>query len=147
MTFEIRFKPPHPARHPERLERTRLPRPSPLNRCREEKGEKKRQTLLEKINAMLPSEKIKAALTGNMEERLLLIRDSNKLVARAVLGSPKLTDQEIENFASMKNVTEEVLRLISHEPQIHEELRRDAATHQQSKHAHRCRASSDSSFE
>jgi hypothetical protein len=48
-----------------------------------------------------------------MEERLLLIRDSNKLVARAVLGSPKLTDMEIENFASMKNVTEEVLRLIA----------------------------------
>ena len=75
--------------------------------------EKKRETLLEKVNKMTPSEKIKTALTGNMEERLLLIRDSNKLVARAVLGSPKLTDQEIENIASMKNVTEEVLRLIS----------------------------------
>jgi hypothetical protein len=70
-------------------------------------------TLLQKISKMTPSEKIKTALTGNMEERLLLIRDSNKLVARAVLGSPKLTDQEIENIASMKNVTEEILRLIS----------------------------------
>jgi hypothetical protein len=74
---------------------------------------KKKKTLLEKLAAMSPSEKIKAALTGNMEERLVLIRDSNKLVARAVLGSPKLTDQEIENIASMKNVTEEVLRLIA----------------------------------
>jgi len=62
---------------------------------------------------MMPSEKIKTALTGNMEERFVLIRDSNKLVARAVLGSPKLSDQEVESFASMKNVTEEVLRLIS----------------------------------
>jgi hypothetical protein len=79
----------------------------------EDKKDAKKMTLLQKIGQMTPSEKIKTALTGNMEERLLLIRDSNKLVARAVLGSPKLTDQEIENIASMKNVTEEVLRLIS----------------------------------
>lgn len=72
-----------------------------------------RQTLLQRIGVMTPAEKIKTALTGNQEERLLLIRDSNKLVARAVLGSPKLTDAEIESFASMKNVSEEVLRLIS----------------------------------
>lgn len=73
----------------------------------------KRETLLQRINAMSPAEKIKTALTGNQEERLLLIRDSNKLVARAVLGSPKLSDAEVEAFATMKNVTEEVLRLIS----------------------------------
>lgn len=73
----------------------------------------KRETLLQKLGGMSPSEKIKTALTGNMEERLVLIRDSNKLVARAVLGSPKITDQEIENIASMKNVTEEVLRLVA----------------------------------
>jgi hypothetical protein len=72
-----------------------------------------RQTLLQRINAMTPAEKIKAALTGNQEERLVLIRDSNKLVARAVLGSPKLSDAEVEAFAMMKNVTEEVLRHIA----------------------------------
>jgi hypothetical protein len=81
-----------------------------------EEGEKKdpeRQTLLQRINSMTPAEKIKTALTGNQEERLALIRDSNKLVARAVLGSPKLTDGEVEAFAMMKNVTEEVLRNIA----------------------------------
>jgi hypothetical protein len=87
--------------------------PAALDLFEDDKKDVKKQTLLQKIGAMTPSEKIKCALTGNMEERLLLIRDSNKLVARAVLGSPKLTDQEIENIASMKNVTEEVLRLIS----------------------------------
>jgi hypothetical protein len=72
-----------------------------------------RQTLLQRINSMTPAEKIKAALTGNQEERLVLVKDSNKLVARAVLGSPKLSDAEVEAFASMKNVTEEVLRQIA----------------------------------
>lgn len=75
--------------------------------------EGKRQTLLQRLGALSPAEKIKTALTGNQEERLVLIRDSNKLVARAVLGSPKLSDAEVEAFASMKNVTEEVLRQIA----------------------------------
>jgi len=94
--------------------KTELPAaPAPIEPVAGEAGDKKRETLLQKINSMTPSEKIKTALTGNMEERFVLIRDSNKLVSRAVLGSPKITDQEIESFAAMKNVTEEVLRLIS----------------------------------
>lgn len=71
-----------------------------------------RQTLLQKINNMTVAEKINAALMGNQEERTILVRDSNKIVARAVLQSPKLSDQEVENIATMKNVSEEVLRLV-----------------------------------
>jgi hypothetical protein len=33
-------------------------------------------------------------------------------VAAAVLGSPKLTDAEVEGFAGMKNVSDQVLRTI-----------------------------------
>jgi hypothetical protein len=72
-----------------------------------------RETLLQRIGRMTAAEKISLALKGNQEERLVLIRDSNKVVARAVLQSPKVTEAEIDAFASMKNVTEEVLRLIS----------------------------------
>lgn len=72
-----------------------------------------RETLLQRISRMTAAEKIALALKGNQEERLVLIRDSNKVVARAVLQSPKLTDAEIEAYASMRNVTEEVLRLIA----------------------------------
>jgi hypothetical protein len=72
-----------------------------------------RQTLLQKIGRMTVAEKINAALMGNQEERTLLVRDSNKIVARAVIQSPKLSDQEVENIATMKNVSEEVLRLLA----------------------------------
>jgi len=72
-----------------------------------------RQTLLQKVNSMSVAEKINAALIGSHEERALLVRDSNKIVARAVLQSPKLSDQEAEHIATMKNVPEEVLRLIA----------------------------------
>jgi len=75
--------------------------------------QKERETLIEKINRMSVVEKIKAALTGNMETRSLLIRDSNKIISRAVLQSPKISDTEMEGYAAAKNVSEEVLRLIA----------------------------------
>ena len=76
-------------------------------------GKQKKETLLQRIHRTSALEKVKAALTGNQEERAILVRDGNKLVARAVLQSPKLSDHEVENFASMKNVDEELLRLIA----------------------------------
>lgn len=76
--------------------------------------EKKKVTgLVQKIAQMKVSQRVKLALLGTREERSLLIRDSSRVVIRAVLASPKLTDAEAEGFASMKNVSQEVLRLIS----------------------------------
>ena len=78
-----------------------------------------------KLLAGLPiKKKIKLASKGTREQRAQLIRDPNKLVAAAVLSSPKLTDAEVESFAKMANVTEEVLRVIGDEPHLAEELRR-----------------------
>jgi hypothetical protein len=66
-----------------------------------------------KILAGLPvKRKVKLAFKGTREQRAQLIRDPNKLVASAVLSSPKLTDAEVESFAKMANVSEEVLRVI-----------------------------------
>jgi len=56
---------------------------------------------------------VQLAMKGSREERYILIRDGSKVVSSAVLESPKLTDQEIEMFASMKNVQESVLRGIA----------------------------------
>ena len=58
-------------------------------------------------------QRMKLAMKGTKAQRSRLIRDSNKLVAAAVLSSPKLTDSEVEAFAKMANVTEEVLRAIA----------------------------------
>lgn len=73
----------------------------------------KRQTLHQKISRMTVSEKINTALMGSQEERAILVRDSNKIVARAVLQSPKISEQEAEDIATMKSVSEEVLRLLA----------------------------------
>ena len=73
----------------------------------------KRKTLLERLAKMNVLERVKLALTGGREERIILIRDPNKVVQRCVLQSPRLTDAEVENFASMTTLTTEILRIVA----------------------------------
>jgi hypothetical protein len=73
----------------------------------------KRETLLQKLSRMRVVERVQMALKGGRGERLLLIRDPCKVVQRAVLMSPQLSEQEVESFASMATLSDETLRLIS----------------------------------
>jgi hypothetical protein len=74
--------------------------------------EEERLSTIQKIARMTVAERVQTALKGKREERIILIRDANRIVSSAVLESPKLTDSEVEAIAIMKNVSEEVLRLL-----------------------------------
>ena len=73
----------------------------------------KRETLMQRVAHMSVAQRLSMALKGGKTERLMLIRDPNKLVQRSVLQSPKLTDSEVEGFAAMTNLSKEVLRTIA----------------------------------
>lgn len=73
----------------------------------------RRQTLLQRIAKMSVAQRVQYAIKGGSDARRTLIRDTNKVVQRAVLQSPRLTDQEVEAFASMSSLTDEILRLIA----------------------------------
>ena len=64
------------------------------------------------VSTLPIAERLKLASKGTREQRGQLIRDSNRIVATAVLTSPKLTESEVEAFAKMGNVSEDVLRII-----------------------------------
>lgn len=64
------------------------------------------------LASLTVAEKLKLAMRGTREQRSVLVRDPNKIVAAAVLSSPKLSESEVESFARMTNVSEEVLRVI-----------------------------------
>ncbi len=70
------------------------------------------EALLERLAKMTVREKIKFALLGPREVRAILIRDPNKEISRAVLQSPKLNENEVESYAAMRNVSDEILREI-----------------------------------
>jgi hypothetical protein len=52
-------------------------------------------------------------MKGDREARGILIRDSNKVVCSAVINNPRITEQEIENIAAMRTVSDEALRIIA----------------------------------
>jgi hypothetical protein len=79
----------------------------------EESGEQSRDSLIQQLATMGFTDRLKAAMKGSREMRAILIRDPNKMISAAVLSSPKLNDAEIEGFARMTNVSEEVLRIIA----------------------------------
>ena len=66
-----------------------------------------------RIASMNVAQRLSLAMKGSREERAILVRDPNKIVAVAVLSSPKVTESEVESIARMTNVSEEILRIIS----------------------------------
>jgi hypothetical protein len=71
------------------------------------------KTTMQRISAMNIAQRITLAMKGSREERAILIRDPNKIVAVAVLSSPKMTETEIESVAKMATVSDEILRIIA----------------------------------
>ena len=74
--------------------------------------DEQREGLIQQIAQMTFPDRLKAAVKGSREMRAILIRDPNKMISAAVMSSPKLTEQEVEGFARMANVGEDVLRII-----------------------------------
>ncbi|HEV3470683.1 MAG TPA: hypothetical protein VG148_15270, partial [Pyrinomonadaceae bacterium] len=86
-----------------------------VNETHAEVGEvaPERVSLIRRIMFMKVKDRIKLGMKGDREARSILIRDSNKVVATAVIHNPRITDQEVEAIAAMRTVSDEVLRLIA----------------------------------
>lgn len=65
------------------------------------------------IRDMSPGQKIKLAYLGNQESRGILIRDSNKLVAAAVVKSGRMSDGEGLAAAANRNLADDVIREVA----------------------------------
>lgn len=71
-----------------------------------------RLALIRRIMLMKVKDRMKLGMKGDREARAILIRDSNRIVATAVINNPRITDQEVEAIAAMRTVSDEVLRII-----------------------------------
>jgi hypothetical protein len=78
----------------------------------DEVEDKDTASVAHKVANMSVIERVAAAMKGSREMRAILIRDPNRMVATAVLSSPKLTEQEVETISRMPNVSEDILRAI-----------------------------------
>jgi hypothetical protein len=66
-----------------------------------------------KIAQMTVSQKVRCATLGSAAERLMLVRDANRLVAAAAAKSPMMRDNEAVQISAARSVSEEVLRIIA----------------------------------
>ena len=57
--------------------------------------------------------KIKLALLGNQTARAVLIRDSNRMISQFVLENPRLTENEVYEFARNKDLDDAIIRAIA----------------------------------
>jgi hypothetical protein len=67
----------------------------------------------QKLKDMPVGHRIKMAYRGNKQVRSILIRDTNKSVAVAVVRSGRLSDGEIAQYAGNRNLVDDVIREIS----------------------------------
>ncbi len=74
--------------------------------------ESRQNEIIKRLSTLSMRERMRYALFGNREIRMVLVRDTNKEIARSVLRSPKITDGEVEAISAMRGVTEDVLREI-----------------------------------
>jgi len=65
-----------------------------------------------RLQFMTIGEKVQLAFKGDRMIRMFLVRERNKLICTAAMRNPRMTETEVEAIAGMRNVEEEVLRLI-----------------------------------
>jgi hypothetical protein len=75
-------------------------------------GKEGLESVSHRVAKMTFVQRLKAALKGSREVRAFLVRDPNKIVALSVLSSSKVTESEVEGYARMPTVCEDVLRTI-----------------------------------
>lgn len=79
----------------------------------DDEASSERVSMLNRIMRMGVKDRVKLAMKGDREARNILIRDPNKLVSTAVVNNPRITEKEVENIASMRSMSEEILRQLA----------------------------------
>ncbi|MGZ5431900.1 MAG: hypothetical protein ACXWH7_03155 [Thermoanaerobaculia bacterium] len=85
---------------------------APVVLSESEKKDERTSALWTRLGLMTVAEKVRLAFRGDRMIRMLLVRDRNKLVCSAVMRNPRMGEQEVEAIAGMRNVDDEVLRIL-----------------------------------
>jgi hypothetical protein len=91
------------------VSRKALPTPPPDDG----KDDPEKQALWVRLSFMTIAQRVQLAFRGDKMVRMLLVRERNKIVCSAVMRNPRMSDNEAEMIAGMRNVEEEVLRILS----------------------------------
>ena len=79
---------------------------------RDTEGTKVKNLLLQ-VKELPVGQRLALAKKGNKDVRMILIKDSNEMVAMEVVTSTRITDGEIQTIATMRDVSDKILRYIA----------------------------------
>lgn len=65
------------------------------------------------ISRMSIMERVKTAILGGKDARMILAHDPNRVVRRYVLVNPRITDGEVAMIVNSKQADEEILRIVA----------------------------------
>ena len=105
--------PPEPESEEERAERERALQERLAKTILDADGHEVSLSLTQRVLRLTTSQKIMLAIKGGKEERTLLIREANRLIQVNVIRNGRITEGEVAYIAQMRQVNEEVLRIIS----------------------------------
>ncbi len=80
---------------------------------RREADSGRKKSLLLQIREMPVGERLALAKKGNKDIRMILIKDSNEMIALETIASSRITEGEILSIAMMRDVSDKVLRYIA----------------------------------
>jgi hypothetical protein len=75
--------------------------------------DEKKKSVWAQVQAMSVAQKVMLGFRGDKTTRMILVRERNKLVCSSVMRNPRMTPAEAEAIAGMRNVDEEVLRILT----------------------------------
>ncbi len=73
--------------------------------------------LYKRLAQMTMTQKIRRAMIGSKEERMMLVRDSNHVVSSAAIRSPAMQANDAVLISRNKNISDDVLRVIANKPE------------------------------
>ena len=79
----------------------------------EEEEQKSSRSAAGRIRELNIAQKVRLAMMGSSTERAILIKDTNKVVARTVIRSPAISDSEVLAFSKNKALLDEVIAYIA----------------------------------
>jgi len=77
-----------------------------------EKKDEPTRAIWAQLQNMTIAQRLLLAFRGDKMIRMILVRERNRIVATAAIRNPRITENEVESIAGMRNVEEEVLRII-----------------------------------
>ena len=81
--------------------------------AQEEEPPKRRGSAAGRIRELNVAQKVRLAMMGSPTERGILIKDTNKVVARTVIRSPAVSDSEVISYSKNKALLDEVITYIA----------------------------------